>query len=88
MQAVCSKCNKEFNDKVGMGPMESNLAIRYRNKIGNICPECIAQIRSTKRGRWQMRFYNLKVALYCARFLLLVAAVFAVIIALLALYVL
>ena len=45
--------------------MESNLAIRYRNKIGNICPDCQAEIRKTKQGRWRLFFWNMKVALYC-----------------------
>ena len=40
MQTSCSICKKEFNDKVGMSPLQGNLAIRVRNKIGNICPEC------------------------------------------------
>lgn len=59
-----------------MGPMESNLAIRVRNKIGNICPECRAEIAKTKRGRWSLFFYNLKVAACCACLLLPVVIVF------------
>jgi len=88
MQCKCSKCGKDFNDKVGMSPMESNLAIRYRNKVGNICPECQAEIRKTRRGRWQLVFWNLKVALYCLRFLMLFAIPFIALIACLAFFVL
>jgi hypothetical protein len=68
--------------------MESNLAIRYRNKVGNICPDCQAEIASTKRGRWRIFFWNLKVALYCLRFLSIFAIPFIAFIILLALYVL
>jgi hypothetical protein len=68
--------------------MESNLAIRYRNKVGNICPDCQAEIASTKRGRWRLFFWNLKVALYCLRFLSIFAIPFIAFIILLALYVL
>jgi hypothetical protein len=71
-----------------MSPMESNLAIRYRNKVGNICPECQAEIASTKRGRWRLFFWNLKVSLYCLRFLSIFAIPFIAFIILLALYVL
>ena len=60
MQATCSRCNKEFNDKVGMSPLQSNMAIRVRNKVGNICPECRAEICKTKKGRWKMWFYDLE----------------------------
>lgn len=88
MQSHCSKCDKDFIERVGMGPMEGNLAIRMRNKIGNICPDCRAEIAKTKRGRWQMFFYNLKVAFYCARVLLLVLLVFALLTFGLAFYVL
>ena len=88
MQCNCSKCGKDFNDKVGMSPLESNLAIRYRNKVGNICPECQAEIRKTRRGRWQLVFWNLKVSLYCLRFLSLFAIPFIALIVILALFVL
>ena len=71
-----------------MSPMESNLAIRYRNKVGNICPDCQAEIASTKRGKWRLFFWNLKVALYCLRFLSIFAIPFIAFIILLALYVL
>lgn len=71
-----------------MAPLEGNLAIRVRNKIGNICPECRAEIAKTKRGRWSLFFYDLKVALYCARFLLVVLLVFAALTVCLALFVL
>jgi hypothetical protein len=71
-----------------MSPMESNLAIRYRNKVGNICPDCQAEIASTKRGWWRLFFWNLKVALYCLRFLSIFAIPFIVLIVVLALYVL
>lgn len=88
MQSHCSKCDKDFTERVGMGPMEGNLAIRVRNKIGNICPDCRAEIAKTKRGRWSLFFYDLKVALYCARFLLVVLLVFAALTVCLALFVL
>ena len=65
--------------------MESNLAIRYRNKIGNICPDCQAEIRKTKQGRWRLFFWN---ALYCLRFLALFALPFITLVVVLALYVL
>lgn len=68
--------------------MESNLAIRYRNKVGNICPECQAEIRKTRRGRWQLALWNLKVSLYCLRFLSLFAIPFIALIVILALFVL
>ncbi len=73
---------------VGMSPMESNLAIRYRNKVGNICPECQSEIRKTCRGRWSLFFWNLKVALYCMRFLSLFAVPFIALIVVLAFFVL
>ena len=88
MQAICSKCNKEFNDKVGMTPLQSNMAIRVRNKVGNICPECRAEISKTRRGWWRMFFYDLKIGLFCLLLLLPVFLVFAGIIVVLALYVL
>lgn len=88
MQSHCSKCDKDFTERVGMGPLEGNLAIRVRNKIGNICPDCRAEIAKTKRGRWSLFFYDLKVALYCARFLLVVLLVFAALTVCLALFVL
>ena len=52
-----------------MSPLQSNLAIRVRNKIGNICPECRDEICKTKRGRWKMFFYDLKVGFLCFWFL-------------------
>ena len=88
MQSTCSICHKEFNDKVGMSPMQSNLAIRYRNKVGNICLECQAEIASTKKGRWRLFFWNMKVALYCARFLALFSIPFVILSVILGLYVL
>ncbi len=88
MQCTCSVCNKEFNDKVGMSPMQGNLAIRYRNKVGNICPGCQAEIASTKKGRRRLFFWNLKVALYCIRFFALFALPFIALVVILALYVL
>ena len=88
MLCKCSICGKEFNDKVGMSPMQSNLAIRYRNKVGNICLECQAEIASTKKGSWRLFFWNLKVALYCARFLALFAIPFIALIVVLGLFVL
>ena len=71
-----------------MSPMESNLAIRCRNKIGNICPDCQVEIRKTKQGRRRLFFWNLKVAFYCLRFLLLFAIPFIALIVVLALFVL
>lgn len=88
MQCKCSKCGKDFNDKVGMSPLQGNLAIRVRNKIGNICPECRADICSTKRGRWKMFFYDSKVAFLCFWFLVPVIVLFAAFTVFLALYVL
>ena len=88
MQATCSKCGKTFNDKVGMSPLQSNLAIRVRNKVGNICSECRAEICKTKKGRWKMWFYDLKVGFFCLLLLLPVFLLFAGLIAFLALYVL
>ena len=87
MQATCSRCNKEFNDKVGMSPLQSNMAIRVRNKVGNICPECREEICKTKKGRRQMWFYDVKVALRCMLFLLPVFIVFAALTVCLALFV-
>jgi len=88
MQATCSKCNKTFNDKVGMSPLQSNMAIRVRNKVGNICPQCRAEICKTKRGRWRMFFYDMKVGFFCLLLLLPVFLIFAGLTAALALFVL
>lgn len=88
MQCKCSICEKDFNDKVGMSPLQSNLAIRVRNWVGNICPECRNEICKTKRGRFRMWFYDLKVGLLCLLLLLPVFLIFAGIIVVLALYVL
>lgn len=88
MQATCSKCNKEFNDKVGMSPLQSNMAIRVRNRVGNICPECREEICRTRRGWWKMFFYDLKVAALCFLILLPVFLLFVALTAFLALYVL
>ena len=71
-----------------MSPMQSNLAIRYRNKVGNICPGCQAEFASTKKGRRHLFFWNLKVSFYCMRFLALFALPFMALIVILALYVL
>jgi hypothetical protein len=71
-----------------MSPLESNLAIRVRNKVGNICPDCRSETCKTKRGRWRMFFYDLKIGLFCLLLLLPVFLVFAGIIVVLALYVL
>lgn len=87
MQCTCSKCNKAFNDKVGMSPMQSNLAIRVRNRMGNICPQCREEICKTKKGRWHMWFYDVKVALRCLLFLLPVFIAFAALTVCLALFV-
>ena len=88
MQATCSKCNKEFNDKVGMTPLQSNMAIRVRNKVGNICPDCRAEISKTRRGWWMMFFYDLKISFICFWFLVPVVLFFAAFTVFLALYVL
>lgn len=88
MQSHCSKCDKDFTERVGMGPMEGNLAIRVRNKLGNICPDCQAEIAKTKKGRRQLFFWNVKVALYCCRFLLPIVLLFAILTVCLALFVL
>lgn len=61
--------------------MEGTLAIRYRNKVGNICPQCQEEIGKTKQGRRQLFFWKLKVALLCARVLLVFALVFGLFIA-------
>ena len=88
MQATCSRCNKEFNDKVGMSPLQSNLAIRVRNMVGNICPECREEICKTKKGRWKMRFFDLKVGFICLLLLLPIFLLFAGLTVALALFVL
>ena len=88
MQATCSKCNKTFNDKVGLSPLQSNMAFRVRNKVGNICPQCRAEICKTKRGRWRMFFYDMKVGFFCLLLLLPVFLIFAGLTAALALFVL
>ena len=88
MQATCSRCNKEFNDKVGMSSLQSNMAIRVRNKVGNICPECREEICKTKKGRWKMWFYDLKVGFICLLLLLPIFLLFAGLTVALALFVL
>ena len=88
MQCKCSKCGKDFNDKVGMSPLQSNLAIRVRNRVGNICPECRAEICKTRRGWWKMWFYDLKVGAICLLLLLPVFLIFAGLVVFMALYVL
>lgn len=87
-QCKCTICQKEFVEKAGMAPMESNLAIRYRNKVGNICKDCQEELRSTKKGRRQLFWWNFKVVLYCARFLSLFVIVFAALIVCLGMFVL
>ncbi|WP_295684071.1 hypothetical protein [uncultured Fibrobacter sp.] len=87
MQATCSKCNKLFNDKVGMSPMQSNMAIRVRNRVGNICPECRAEMEKTKKGRRRLFFYDAKIAFRCMLLLLPVFVLFAGLIVALALFV-
>ena len=67
-----------------MGPMESTLAIRSRNKIGNICPACRAELQKTKSGRHRLLLWNLKVVLRCACFLGSIFLVFAALIVALA----
>ena len=71
-----------------MSPMESNLAIRYRNKVGNICPDCQEGLRATKAGRRKLFFWNCKVAFYCLRFLSLFAVPFLILIVVLGLFIL
>lgn len=88
MQCKCSKCGKDFNDKVGMSPLQSNLAIRVRNRVGNICLDCRQDTCKTKRGRWKMWFYDLKVGAICLLLLLPVFWVFAGLVVFMALYVL
>lgn len=88
MQSTCSICNKTFNDKVGMSPMESNLAIRYRNKLGNICESCKCDLRKTRKGRFKLLLWNLKIAVHCAKFLAIFAIPFIALIIALALFVL
>ncbi len=86
--STCVECGKEFKDKVGMNPMASNMAIRVRNRVGNICPECQAKLSETKKGRRRLAFWNLGVALRCALMLLPVFAVFVALTVFLGLYVL
>ena len=71
-----------------MSPLQSNLAIRVRNKVGNICPECRAEIGKTRRGWWKMWFYDLKVGTICLLLLLPVFLFFAGFVVFMALYVL
>lgn len=78
MQAHCSKCGKDFVERVGMSPLESVMAIKLRNALGNYCPECQAELHTTKKGRWTLRFLTLKVVLISAGILLLIFAIFAV----------
>ena len=88
MQCKCSKCGKDFNDKVGMSPLQSNLAIRVRNRVGNNCKDCQNEICMTKRGSWRLFFWNLKVSFYCVLFLSFFAVPFLALIVFLALFVL
>ena len=88
MQANCSKCGKDFTERVGMSPLQSNMAIRVRNKVGNICPECREEICKTKKGRWKMWFYDLKVGFLCLLLLLPIFLLFAGLTVALALFVL
>lgn len=88
MQSHCSKCDRDFTERVGMGPLEGNLAIRMRNKLGNICPDCQAEIAKTKKGRRQLFFWNFKVAFYCFRFLVPIVLIFAAFTVCLALFLL
>ena len=88
MQCICSVCKKSFNDKVGMSPMQSNLAIRMRNRVGNICPDCREEIASTKKGRRRLFFYDMQVAVRCALLLLPVFLLFAALTVCVALFVL
>ncbi len=71
-----------------MSPLQGNLAIRVRNKIGNICPECRREICKTKRGRRKMFFYDLKVGFMCFWFLVPIAIIFIAFTLYLAFYVL
>lgn len=88
MQATCSKCNKTFNDKVGMSPLQSNMAIRVRNKVGNICPQCRDEIASVRRGWLKLFLYDLKIGFFCFLLLLPVVLIFVAFTVFLALYVL
>ena len=87
MQCKCSKCGKDFNDKVGMSPLQSNMAIRVRNRVGNICPECRAEMGKTKKGRRRLFFYDAKIAFRCMLLLLPIFVLFAGLIVALALFV-
>ncbi len=71
-----------------MSPMESNMAMRVRNKLGHICPECKAALAETKPGRRKLAWWNFRVALRCALLLLPIFVVFAALTVVLGLYVL
>ncbi|MCQ2107682.1 MAG: hypothetical protein MJZ05_02845 [Fibrobacter sp.] len=88
MKCNCKECGKEFTERVGMSPMESNMAMRVRNKLGHICPECQNALAETKKGRRKLAWWNFRVACVCGLLLLPVFAVFAALIAVLGLYVL
>lgn len=88
MKCNCKECGKEFTERVGMSPMESNMAIRVRNSLGHICPECKAKLAETKQGRRKLLWWNFRVAFRCALFLLPIVIVFIALTAVLALYVL
>ena len=88
MQCICSVCKKTFNDKVGMSPLQSNLAIRMRNRAGNICSDCRTEIAKTKKGRRRLFFYDSKIALRCLFILLPVFLAFAGLTVCIALFVL
>ncbi len=71
-----------------MSPMESNMAMRVRNKLGHICPECQTALAETKKGRRKLAWWNFRVTLRCALLLLPIFVVFTALTVVLGLYVL
>ena len=59
-----------------MGPLQGNLAIRIKNLVGNICPQCRAKLDTNWRGRFKLYGWTLKVLLVYLCFLLPVVAIF------------
>lgn len=60
-----------------MGPLDGIMAIVLRNKLGNFCPDCQAELRATKAGRWKLRFLSLKILLISGSIFLVLALIFA-----------
>lgn len=71
-----------------MGFLEGPLSIKFRNALGNYCPECKEELRKTKAGRKQLRWLTFKTFLLCAALILAVAGFFAALILILTFYVL